>query len=112
MSILLGALGKLLPTNTDSLSVDCFITLSNIFGFYKTKIIVKGDNHKTFFTKVLILVIEPFVFVIIGFIIWRIVFKKAKKNSEEFKKKLITTVIVITYILQPGLLKEIFKLFK
>ena len=30
VSILLGALTKLLPTNTDSLSIDCFITLSHI----------------------------------------------------------------------------------
>jgi len=103
MGTALKVFSKFVPTNTDSLSVDCFIALG------------KGNNKEIFFNKVLILGAEPFLCVIVGWMVWAYVFRKRqlpRKNNPEFKNKLIMTTVIIMYMLQPGVVKVMFQLFK
>ncbi len=100
---LMDGLSKIVPTNVDALSVDCFIALE------------KGNNKNVFFSKVLVIIAEPFAYVIIAYFVWVVIFKFQKKSvfgNTDFKSKIILTIIVITYILQPGIIKIMFELFK
>jgi len=95
-------LSKIVPTNIDALSVDCFIALE------------KGNNKNVFFNKVLVILGEPLAYMIIAYFVWVIIFKSQKKSvcgNIDFKSKIILTIIVITYILQPGIIKIMFELF-
>jgi len=93
---------KIVPTNVDALSVDCFIALE------------KGNNKHIFFNKVLVILAEPFAYMIFAYIAWVIIFKIKKRlisGNPDFKAKMSLTTIVIIYILQPGIIKIMFELF-
>ncbi len=103
MGTALKVFSKFVPTNTDSLSVDCFIALG------------KGNNKEIFFNKVLILGAEPFLCVFVSWLIWVYIFRKRGqpvRNNKELKTKLIMTTVIIMYVLQPGVVKVMFQLFK
>jgi len=94
---------KIVPTNQDALSVDCFIVL------------IKGDNQDIFFIKLLIMVIQPIIFIIIAIIIWMLIFliqEKPIMGNPAFRTRLIMTSVVIVYVLAPGIIKSTFQLFK
>ncbi len=96
------AITKITPTNKDALSIDCFIALA------------KGDNYDVFFIKLLLLVLQPIIFIAIAALIWMIIFRMQKKsimNNPAFRTRLIMTSIVIVYVLQPGIIKSTFQLF-
>jgi len=99
---LLDGVSKIIPTNIDALSVDCFIALE------------KGSNKHIFFNKVLVLLSEPFAYMIFAYIAWIILFKTKKRTihrNPDFRYKMALTCIVIVYILQPGIIKVMFELF-
>ncbi len=103
-SYLLDGLTKIVPTNVDALSVDCFIAME------------KGSNKNVFFYKVLVVISEPLAYMMIAYCVWAIIFKIQKKSphlkNADFKARITLTMIVITYILQPGIIKIMFELFK
>ena len=99
---LLDGVSKIIPTNIDALSVDCFIALE------------KGNNKHIFFNKVLVILSEPFAYMFFAYLAWVILFKIKKRTitrNPDFKSKMILTCIVIIYILQPGIIKIMFELF-
>lgn len=57
---------------------------------------------------------QPIFYLILSFLIWVLIFKKSKDKicgNEKFKDRYILTIIVITYMLQPGLIKTVMELF-
>lgn len=97
------SISKIIPSNIDALSVDCFIVLA------------KGNNKQIFFNKVLVIIAEPFIYMILAYLVWTIIFKIQKKiisGNSEFRSKMYLTIIVIIYLLQPGIIKIMFGLFK
>jgi len=99
---LLDGVSKIVPTNIDALSVDCFIALK------------KGNNQHIFFNKVLVILSEPFAYMLFAYLAWILLFKIRKETifrNPDFKSKMVLTCIVIIYILQPGIIKIMFELF-
>ena len=88
------------------------------YGFLLTNLnylIVKGDNDDIFFIKLLLLVLQPILYIFIATMIWTLVYRIKKRkiiNNKQFKKSILMTSIVIIYVLQPGILKSTLQLFK
>ena len=117
VSYLYDAVAKIVPTNVDALSVDCFIALSKFFSqyFLNSPSLEKGNNKHIFFNKVLVILGEPFAYMLFAYIIWVIIFRIKKRRisgNPDFKSNFSLTTIVIVYILQPGIIKMMFELFK
>ena len=63
----------------------------------------------------LVILAEPFAYMIFAYIAWVIIFRIQKRpisKNPDFKSNLYLTTIVIVYILQPGIIKIMFELFK
>ena len=83
--------------------------------FLKFLSLEKGNNHNVFFNKVLVILAEPFAYIVFASIAWTIIFRIKRKpifRNPDFKYNMYLTIIVIVYILQPGLIKVMFELFK
>ncbi len=75
----------------------------------------KGNNKLVFFYKVLVILAEPFAIMIFEYITWVIIFRIKRKNiskTSDFKYNMLLTIIVIIYLLQPGIIKLVLELFK
>lgn len=67
-----------------------------------------------FFNKLIIIQIQPFIYFLAGVGIWAFLYRKSKvplKENKEFMKRISFTLTIIIYVLQPGLVKNIFDLY-
>ena len=85
-------------------SIDCFFALGE-----GTAVV------RTVFLKALMVAISPFLFIMIAILFWVVYFKikrKAILKNKEFGNKVITTLIVILFNMQPSVIKTSFGLFQ
>src|SRR5689334_3618113 len=86
--------------------------------------IVKGNNRGIFFIKFLAVVTQPIVYILTACFIWKIIFRNRKRKNfidntsfnrsrvPSLRSKIRVTSVIIIYILQPGIIKSTFQLFK
>ena len=103
-------LGNLLSTNSkfSSLSEEVFsVNCLFIYG-------VKRFNIEAAYLKTLLIVLSPFGFVLCGVIFWVIYFKYKKQalSDKNLTNKVITTIVIIGFNLQPTVIKNAFALFQ
>jgi len=75
----------------------------------------KGNNEHVFFNKVVVILVQPFAYIIFASMTWVMIFRRKRKpvlKNSDFKFSLYLTIIVIIYVLQPGIIKIMFELFK
>jgi len=85
-------------------SVDCLFALGE-----------DAVSVRTVFLKALIIAVSPFVFIMLAVLFWVIYFKIRRiaiLKNKEFGNKVITTIVVILFNMQPSVIKTSFGLFQ
>lgn len=98
-----------MPSNEDSFSVACFLSLSNIWNFCYS--VASQNEHPLFMKIVFIHIVQPIILLIFFnlLVVFLHRFKK-RKNQGTLKERMKIVSFIVIYILQPGIVRTFFSL--
>ena len=104
LKLVMDALGKISFATDDSFSSECFFEFGK--SFFRTEII---------FLKVFFRSMIPFIFILMSIFFWVVYFKltgKLIRGNKDLSSRIIATIVIICYDMQPGIIKDGFSLFR
>lgn len=104
-----------MPSDKNSLSIDCFIETSmKIFSKIPLIILAFGREHNPVFVKFAIFALRPLISsaLMAIFILRPLILQWKKTKLKELKYKLVGMFVLIGFVMQPGIMQMGIEIFK